>query len=354
MKLPIRIKERVIGAALVMILFIGTGIFSCMAQSPVIINPFSKDEQINHASEINTQAKSTAIKMINSPYEELKPALAPCGKKLYFSRFAHPENASNSKNDNEDIWYASYNDETKVWSSAIRLSGVLNNKGHNYVNSISYNGDTIILGNKYLKNGKMKAGLSYSVNMGGQWTAPKSIKIKNDYNMSNQANAYVSLKTGVIISAIQRLETKGGRDLYVSFWDGAEATEPINMGAVINTNMEESSPYLASDNKTLYFASKGHNGYGGFDIFVTERLDETWTNWSEPRNLGQAVNGLLDDEHFSISHCGNYGVFSKQISVHNVDLFSVSIDDLLPMTTIAKKKINFNGKEALAALMDNE
>ena len=66
----------------------------------------------------------------------------------------------------------------------------------------------------------------------------------------------------------------------MSFWNGKYATEPINMGNVIYTEMEESSPFLAADNKTLYFASKGHNGYGGYDIWVTRRLDDSWTNWT--------------------------------------------------------------------------
>jgi len=72
-------------------------------------------------------------------------------------------------------------------------------------------------------------------------------------------------------------------------WDGITATKPVNMGSVINTEFEESSPFLANDMKTLYFASKGHNGYGGYDIYVTERLDESWTNWSAPKNLGHAI-----------------------------------------------------------------
>ena len=100
------------------------------------------------------------------------------------------------------------------------------------------------------------------------------------------------------------------------------------MGEVLNTNLEESSPYLDPDNKTLYFASKGHNGYGGYDIFVTTRLDDTWTNWSEPENLGPAINGLMDEEFFSITHCGNYAVFSKQVSVHNTDIYRISIEEL--------------------------
>jgi hypothetical protein len=107
-----------------------------------------------------------------------------------------------------------------------------------------------------------------------------------------------------------------------------EATEPVNMGAVINSNLEESSPYLAADNKTLYFASKGHSGFGGYDIFVTRRLDESWTNWSKPENLGPAVNGASDDEFFSLTPCGQFGIFSKRVSVHNVDLFKISLNGL--------------------------
>ncbi len=174
----------------------------------------------------------------------------------------------------------------------------------------------------------MKAGLSYSVNMRGQWSQPIAINIHDDYNMSQHENRYVSLKSGVIISSVQRADTYGARDLYVSFWNGTSGTEPINMGGVINTEFEESSPFLADDLKTLYFASKGHNGYGGYDIFVTKRLDDSWTNWTEPENLGPAVNGSLDDEFFSISTCGSVATFSKQVNVHNVNLYKISLDDL--------------------------
>ena len=50
-------------------------------------------------------------------------------------------------------------------------------------------------------------------------------------------------------------------------------------------------------------------------------------------NLGPAVNGELDDEFFSITHCGNYGIFSKQVNVHNVDLYRVSLETLFNRTT---------------------
>jgi OOP family OmpA-OmpF porin len=284
--------------------------------------------RINHSDDINLEAKAVPLNtFINSPYDDLKPALTPCGKRLYFSRHIHPGNTFGEA-DMEDIWFSDFDETTNTWSHPALMTGHLNNAGPNAINNVSLTGDTIILENQYKKNGKMRAGLSYSVNIHGKWSFPTTIHIKNDYNISEQANSFVSLKNGIIIRAIQRIETVGLRDLYVSFWNGHEATEPINMGNVINSEFEEASPFLSSDNKTLYFASKGHSGHGGFDIYRTERLDDTWTNWSPPENLGPAVNGPMDDEFFSVTHCGNYAIFSKQVNVHNTDLFRIPIAEL--------------------------
>jgi OOP family OmpA-OmpF porin len=281
-----------------------------------------------HVDGVSHTAKAVRLNAtINSPYEEIKPQLTPDGNRLYFSRHFHPSN-TNGVNDAEDIWYSDFDPETDIWSSPVRMDESLNNLGPNFINNVSVTGDTIILGNVYGKKGKMHPGLSYSVNAKGRWSAPINIDIQNDYNMSEHSNAFVDLKTGVIIKAVQRGEGFGNRDLYVSFWNGETATEPKNMGNVLNTEFEESSPYLASDDKTLYFASKGHHGHGGYDIYVTKRLDDSWLNWSEPENLGLSINGPLDDEFFSITHCGKFALFSKQVSVHNVDLFKISLDDL--------------------------
>jgi OOP family OmpA-OmpF porin len=283
---------------------------------------------INLLEGVNFRAKVSLLGHgIASPYEELKPAFAPLGETFYFSRMQHPNNTGGQA-DQEDIWYSKFDTVSLLWSEPARMPGFLNNNGPNYIESVSMTGDTIILGNQYFKKGRMKPGVSYSVNINGEWTVPTPIVIKNDYNISEHANHHISLKTGIIISAVERSESLGSRDLFVSFWNGEFATEPVNMGAVLNTEMEESSPYLAHDNKTLYFASKGHNGFGGYDIYVSTRLDETWTSWSKPRNLGPAVNGALDEEFFCLTHCGGFAVFSRQVSVHNVDLFRVVTTDL--------------------------
>lgn len=348
MKLLMGIEDRVMLAAVVLGVFLLASISSSNAQ--MLANstvkslrtykhtPYQEGDPLNRvmnagnviniAKNVNVDVQAVAMNSsINSPYEELKPAFAPNGDKLYFSRVFHPNN-TNGAYDPEDIWYSQYNSSDETWSEPIRMPGSLNNAGPNFVENVSITGDTLILGNQYLKNGKMHAGLSYTANVNGQWSFPTPIIIKNDYNISSHANHFVALKTGVIISAIQRVETFGLRDLYVSFWNGEYATEPINMGGVINSEFEESSPFLSCDQRTLYFASKGHNGYGGYDIYMSTRLDDSWTNWTVPQNLGPAVNGQQDDEHFSITHCGRYAIFTKKVSANNVDLFKIPTVDL--------------------------
>lgn len=344
MILKSRIREKAVNAMMIALLFFITGIYSCV-QAQSVLQVSNADKKVNVASIIDPTSKAEVLQhSINSPYEELKPVLAPGGKRLYFSRLANPYNTSSAATD-EDIWYSDVDTTTNTWSEPMRMPGVLNNTGPNYVNNVSVTGDTLILGNQYGKKGKMRAGLSYSVNVNGQWSMPQTIAIENDYNISEHSNSFVSLKNGVIIRAIQRAETFGERDLYVSFWNGVYATEPVNMGAVINTDMEESSPFLAPDNKTLYFASKGHSGFGGYDIFVTRRLDESWTNWSKPENLGTAVNGAADDEFFSLTPCGRFAIFSKKVSVHNADLFKISIKGQI---CVPANKLN--SKETFASL----
>jgi outer membrane protein OmpA-like peptidoglycan-associated protein len=96
-------------------------------------------------------------------------------------------------------------------------------------------------------------------------------------------------------------DSRGELDLYVSTKQSNGGWGvPINLGKKINTNGSEISPFLAEDGKTLFFASNGHQGLGGFDIFMSKRLDNGWLNWSEPINLGPEINTNGFDAYFSL------------------------------------------------------
>lgn len=268
-------------------------------------------------------------KNVNSEYSELNPLLSPDGKTLYFSRKNHPGNMGGTK-DKEDIWYSEL-DSTGHWSLARNMGSPFNNDEPNFINSIqSVTPDgksaVMLLGNQYKKNGKMQAGVSISSNVGGTWSRPVPIKIDNDYNFNEKANYFLTNNRKTLLMSVEREDSRGDRDLYVSFMkDDSTWTEPLNLGDVINTANQESAPFLAADDKTLYFSSNGFSGYGMNDIYASRRLDDTWTNWSDPENLGPEINSPLEDLFFNIPASSEYAYYSRGVSDSNTDIFRVKL-----------------------------
>ncbi|MCK6617307.1 MAG: OmpA family protein [Cyclobacteriaceae bacterium] len=266
---------------------------------------------------------------VNSEYAELNPILSPDGKTLYFSRRNHPENIG-GVNDKEDIWYSELGEDGK-WQLAKNMGPQFNNEHPNFINSINSvtpDGRTavMLLGNKYLPKGKMLAGVSVSSNVGGRWTEPVPLNITNDYNFNEKANYFLTNNRKTLIMSVEREDSQGDRDLYVSFMkDDSLWTEPLNLGNVVNSAGEESAPFLAADDKTLYFSSNGFSGYGGTDIYVSKRLDDTWTSWSEPENLGPEINSPLEDLFFNIPAESEYAYYSRGVTETNTDIFRVKL-----------------------------
>lgn len=295
-------------------------------------------------------------KNVNSPFKEINPLLSPDGKTLYFGRQNHPENMGGVA-DQEDIWYSELGPDGK-WTLAKNMGAPFNNASANFINTMSATPDgksmVVLLGNKYVEGKKkMQAGVSISSNVGGQWTKPVAINFVNEYNLSDKANYFLANNRKTMIMSIQRADSYGDRDLYVSFMrDDSVWTEPMNMGNVINTLAEESGPFIAIDDKTLYFSSKGFAGYGGSDIYVSKRLDDSWTNWSVPENLGPTINSPQEDLFFNIPAKSDYAYYSRGVSETNTDIFRVSLPVLKspePWATVVGKLIDSKTGKPLAA-----
>ena len=266
---------------------------------------------------------------VNSEFTELNPILTPDGKTLYFSRKNHPGNIG-GVNDKEDIWYSELGPDGK-WTLAKNMGPQFNNELPNFVNAVSSatpDGKSVLmlLGNRYLDNGKMLAGVSVSDNINGTWSNPKAIQIENDYNYNEKANYFMANTRKSLLMSIEREDSRGGRDLYVSFPKNDSVwSEPMNLGVIVNSSGEDTSPFLASDDKTLYFSSNGFSGYGGSDIFISRRLDDTWTNWTEPQNMGPDINSKLDDLFFNIPASSEFAYYSRGMTEDNADIFRVKL-----------------------------
>jgi hypothetical protein len=287
------------------------------------------ENPINVAEDIETAVVGQPLNgRINTESREFGPILTKDGKRLYFSRQRYEGNIGGKKD--EDIWFSEFDHITQSWKEARNIGIPLNNKGPNFISGVGMDGDTLLLGNVYDKNGKMSAGLSISIRNGDEWSFPVPVYIENDYNLSGRTSFDLSTDRKALIIAQRKEDTRGGLDLYVSFRDQNSENpyagmESINMGDVINSIGDETSPFLAYDNKTLYFSSKGHSGYGGYDIFMSKRLDDTWTNWSEPQNLGEGINSFYNDEYFGFTPKSRYAYYSRGITSDDIDIYRVDM-----------------------------
>lgn len=269
-------------------------------------------------------------KNVNSPYVEHSPIISPDGKKLYFSRKYHPDNVG-GVDDPEDIWMSEWDEEKGEWKEAVNVGPPLNTAGPNFISSITSDGekDVYILGNRYGKKSRMYTGISMAtLEPDGSFSKPTSVEVENEYNYSPKADFFLVPGGAALIQSVERDDSYGSRDLYISFKQGSGWTEPANLGGNLNTAAEEAAPFLAPDGKTLYFSSAGYSGYGGLDIYVTRRLDDSYTRWSPPENMGTGINTDLDDVYFSIPSNGKHLYFTRGKVDDDTDIFRFKVDEL--------------------------
>ena len=314
----------------------------------------TETQQINLAKNVPfTSHRIRLSKNVNTIYSEIAPVISPDGQTLYFGRIYDPRNYG--KDHECDIWYSKKQPDGS-WGPAIHAPKPLNNDGVNVVITVTPDGNALLLEGLYNPDGsyKSKQGISISYRTKNGWSVPKPVKIKNFYNKNIYETYCLSNDQSVLIMSIERDDTYGDLDLYVSFRqpDGTYS-EPKNMGPVLNTFASESTPFLASDGKTLYFSSNGHPGYGSHDIFVTRRLDDTWTNWTKPQNLGPLINTYDWDTYLSIPAKGDYAYFSSTYnSIGNEDIFKIKLDTNIkpePVILVFGKVLNAEDNKPIAA-----
>lgn len=258
----------------------------------------------------------TNIESINTSKSEYFPSITVDGLIMYFT-FAE------GKKGGEDIYYSQL--VANTWIKPVNMGSPFNTKENDAVNSVSADGNTLVLFGSY--KGFIGGGDNYYVERTAKgWSEIKPFPkpVNSVYwdcdgflTADGKAFLFTSDRKGGVGNFVKggqfyHGEYEGNTDIWVSVKTDSGWGNPINLGEMINTPFSDRSPFLHPDGKTLYFSSDGHYGLGSLDVFKSVRLSDTsWTQWSEPVNLGKEINTAGYDVAYKITTEGKYAYFSS-------------------------------------------
>lgn len=257
---------------------------------------------------------------INTEYDEYWPSLTADEKTLIITRLvpketsdSYTENAENKTNIKltnkvQEDFFISVN-ENSFWSEAINAGEPLNTKGNEGAQTLLVNGKLMYFTACNRSDGKGRCDIYVSYLKNNEWTTPENIG--SPVNSSFwEAQPSISPDGKILYFVSNRDGGQGNKDIWYSnlridnTW-----TKPVNLGENVNTKGQEQSPFIHSDNKTLYFASDGGIGMGGFDLYKVTKTDNG--TWTEPVNLGYPINTVYDEIGFIVNAKGDKALFSS-------------------------------------------
>ena len=256
---------------------------------------------------------------INTADPEYFPTITVDGRTILFTRRIEDSRVAGSFKEQEDF-YISHLSENNIWMKAEPMPQNINTVNNEGAPTIAADGRTLIFvgcpdasGTDYGAGrvGRGSCDLFITKRIGSRWQNP--VNIPGALNTANWETQPSLSSDGKTIYFIRGTRGQGGArssDIYTSTMldDGSWSTAK-KLPDHVNSPFEEESVLIHPDGRTLYFASRGHQGLGGLDLFVT-RLDDNG-NWSKPENLGYPINTQADENSLMVSPDGEIGFFAS-------------------------------------------
>ena len=206
----------------------------------------------------------------------------------------------------EDIVVSYFKDDQ--WTPAESVSSRINSPLNEGACSVSADGRMMIFTSCDGKNSIGSCDLYISKKSGDVWSKPRNLgRPINSIYWESQPSLSADGKT--LYFSSNRTGGFGGRDIWVSYNNAGKWSEPENPGRSINTNRDETTPFIHPNGVSLYLSANGFPGMGGYDLYVTVKKDSIW---SEPKNLGYPINTHKDEVAIVIGADGETAYFAKE------------------------------------------
>jgi len=279
---------------------------------------------------------------INTQDDEYWPSITADGQTLMFTRQQSIDNPLATGPVQEDFYLSYYSENS--WQKAFNAGAPLNTRQNEGAQTLSSNGNYMYFTACDRPGGLGSCDLYFSAFSDGKWSEPSNLKTPvNTLFWESQPSLNADGRT--LFFSSSRPGGFGGKDLWFTKMNDRNLwSDPINMGKIINTDGDEMSPFIHFDGRTLYFASDGRVGMGGFDIYMTRmNTDSTWT---EPINLGYPINTYSDEMGLIIESGGQKAYFSSIRDKSNgKDIFTFSLYESVRPSPVSYLKGKVYDKE---------
>jgi hypothetical protein len=200
---------------------------------------------------------------------------------------------------------------TYGWDAPEEISKSINTANNEGTCSVSADGRTLVFTACNRQDGFGSCDLYIAHKDGKDWSAP--INLGQQVNTRDwESQPSLSADGHILYFASDRKGGQGKRDIWMTHLDDKKQwTTPKNLGNTINTSDDENAPFIHANGRTLFYASNGLTGMGGFDIFISQRMD---TIWSPAKNLGYPINTVADQVGLFIASDGQKAYYTDDTS----------------------------------------
>lgn len=270
--------------------------------------------------------KDTVFNMgpaFNTPDAEVFPWVSANERKVYLTR---------RMNNTDEDFFTAVMDTCDEWYSAQNMGSPPNTANQEAAQMISADGHYLFFHQceNRSANGWGQGGcdLYMAYTADSVWSVPQSFGATIN-TPSFEGMPCLSPDNRELYFVSNRPGGYGGLDIWVSRFADGLWRMPRNLGPEINTSSDETAPFLHLDNNTIYFSSNGHLGFGGADLFMSQRVNDS--TWTKPTNLGAPINTSADENSLCISIDGRHLYFAsdRDSVAGNFDLYKMNLPEKL-------------------------